>query len=695
MKKLYLFSLLALTAHFAQAQTIDKTNKPDPVYAASFRLSQSQAALSNLARLRKQSAMLAAVYGSRRLADSTNLFSGGLLSASGTQKPLSAFTAALTQGTGITSFTYDGTTAATVSINQAFSPTWTGKHTFNNAVTAASGTAQGVSITPALTAAANNDVLAALDVAPIFTNGSFTGVSNAAIRASYTALGQNTADGVLLRNSTPSTASVQQYTPAVTWTASSWNTTSNISEPISYRMYVQTQAGSYLSNGVLTIGVSQNGGAYSSNDMMLDAYGHFGVGSSVTTYGGTTASGDGLTLGYGTTATSGSPTVYSGRIRLNANAWSTGSSSAQPTDFIIENKPITGSAVTAKMVVSSRIGTGAFTENFAIANNGLWYLNGTALAANQIIGANAGATGMEAKTISGGAGTGISVTSSAGTLTVANDTTLIQTVANLFPKADTRYLRSNVTTGGDLSGSFPNPTVAKFNGQLPSYYLNYANLTNKPTNVSSFTNDAGYLTSVSPAQITSALGFTPYNGAVNPNGYITSVSGSQVNTALGYTAADNNAVVHLTGAESITGAKTFTGNVSIGATTIPAGYQFAINGNTIATSVTVKAYSNWADYVFSPDYKLQSLSQVADYVHKNHHLEDMPTAAEVQKNGQNLGEMNEKLLKKVEELTLYLIEKDKQIAGQKEVIGAQEDRLKKQEERLKKIEEQLNITPEK
>jgi hypothetical protein len=61
------------------------------------------------------------------------------------------------------------------------------------------------------------------------------------------------------------------------------------------------------------------------------------------------------------------------------------------------------------------------------------------------------------------------------------------------------------------------------------------------------------------------------------------------------------------------------------------------------------------------DYKLPALSQVRAYIDKNHHLPDMSSAKEVKDNGLNLGEMNAILTKKVEELTLYLIEQNKRI----------------------------------
>ncbi|MDR1112299.1 MAG: hypothetical protein LBL18_00835, partial [Bacteroidales bacterium] len=71
--------------------------------------------------------------------------------------------------------------------------------------------------------------------------------------------------------------------------------------------------------------------------------------------------------------------------------------------------------------------------------------------------------------------------------------------------------------------------------------------------------------------------------------------------------------------------------------------------------------SNWPDYVFAPDYELPSLSETESYIRDNGHLPEMPSAAEVEADGVKVGEMNALLLKKVEELTLYVIELQKQI----------------------------------
>jgi len=67
------------------------------------------------------------------------------------------------------------------------------------------------------------------------------------------------------------------------------------------------------------------------------------------------------------------------------------------------------------------------------------------------------------------------------------------------------------------------------------------------------------------------------------------------------------------------------------------------------------------DYVFANDYKLKSLKEVEDYIKENRHLPEIPSAKDIQKDGLLLAEMNMNLLKKIEELTLYIIEINKRI----------------------------------
>ena len=128
----------------------------------------------------------------------------------------------------------------------------------------------------------------------------------------------------------------------------------------------------------------------------------------------------------------------------------------------------------------------------------------------------------------------------------------------------------------------------------------------------------------------------------------------------------------------------FTGGVAIGQYDTE-GYALNVNGNIHTKEVNVNL-TNWhyPDYVFKPSYVRPTLKELDTYIAANHHLPDVPTEQQVMKNGLNLGEMNQALLKKVEELTLYLIDKDKEIGALKQEQQNQIDELRKQVETLLK-----------
>ncbi|HVI48607.1 MAG TPA: hypothetical protein VM802_27310 [Chitinophaga sp.] len=123
----------------------------------------------------------------------------------------------------------------------------------------------------------------------------------------------------------------------------------------------------------------------------------------------------------------------------------------------------------------------------------------------------------------------------------------------------------------------------------------------------------------------------------------------------------------------------YNGEVGIG-TTDTKGYKLAVAGSMIAERVKVKQYVNWPDFVFHQDYQLPSLATVENYIKENQHLPEIPSAADVAKNGIDVGEMNEKLLKKIEELTLYLID-----------LKHSNDALKQDNEQLKHQMEQVKV----
>lgn len=82
----------------------------------------------------------------------------------------------------------------------------------------------------------------------------------------------------------------------------------------------------------------------------------------------------------------------------------------------------------------------------------------------------------------------------------------------------------------------------------------------------------------------------------------------------------------------------------------------------LEVEVTLDAMDNyWFDYVFDNDYKLMSLSELEQFIKTKKHLPEIPSEKEVKENGINLGEMQGKLLLKIEELTLYIIEQEKQL----------------------------------
>lgn len=94
--------------------------------------------------------------------------------------------------------------------------------------------------------------------------------------------------------------------------------------------------------------------------------------------------------------------------------------------------------------------------------------------------------------------------------------------------------------------------------------------------------------------------------------------------------------------------------------------------NQIRTSKVIVTQSGWPDYVFSPDYKLPTLTELSVFIKQNRHLPDIPSAREVDENGVNVGDNQALLLKKIEEMTLYLIElKEENDKMRKDISGLQ------------------------
>ncbi|MNK17315.1 hypothetical protein D3C87_355020 [compost metagenome] len=111
----------------------------------------------------------------------------------------------------------------------------------------------------------------------------------------------------------------------------------------------------------------------------------------------------------------------------------------------------------------------------------------------------------------------------------------------------------------------------------------------------------------------------------------------------------------------------FRPNGDIGIGTINPQEKLSVNGKIRAHEIKVET-SNWPDYVFKADYKLPSLMETEQFIKQHGHLPEVPKASEVEADGVSLGEMNKILLKKIEELTLQVIELNKKVDRQDERI---------------------------
>ena len=151
---------------------------------------------------------------------------------------------------------------------------------------------------------------------------------------------------------------------------------------------------------------------------------------------------------------------------------------------------------------------------------------------------------------------------------------------------------------------------------------------------------------------------------------------------------------------AVTEGQAFTGSLSmaikangdVGIGTSTPREKLSVNGKIRAKEIKVET-ANWPDYVFEEGYKVGTLEELESYIKANKHLPEIPSAKEVQANGVELGEMNKLLLKKIEELTLYLIDKNeviKKVKAENRQLRVKQDQqdavLQKMLERMDKIE---------
>ena len=103
------------------------------------------------------------------------------------------------------------------------------------------------------------------------------------------------------------------------------------------------------------------------------------------------------------------------------------------------------------------------------------------------------------------------------------------------------------------------------------------------------------------------------------------------------------------------------GNVNIGSQTDAPGYKLRVDGKMICEEVKVKLSTAWPDYVFDDKHKLMTIGELSKFIRQNKHLPNIPSAKEIESNGMEVGDMQKRMMEKIEELTLYIISLQQQI----------------------------------
>jgi hypothetical protein len=134
--------------------------------------------------------------------------------------------------------------------------------------------------------------------------------------------------------------------------------------------------------------------------------------------------------------------------------------------------------------------------------------------------------------------------------------------------------------------------------------------------------------------------------------------------ASGNIVIDNNEIIaRNNGATSTLFLQNNGGPVQIGSTAVPTGYLLSVAGKAICTELRVQLTGAWPDYVFDQKYKLPSFDKLRQYINENKHLPNIPAAKDVEKSGIEVGDMQRRMMEKIEELTLYVLELEKKVGA--------------------------------
>lgn len=113
------------------------------------------------------------------------------------------------------------------------------------------------------------------------------------------------------------------------------------------------------------------------------------------------------------------------------------------------------------------------------------------------------------------------------------------------------------------------------------------------------------------------------------------------------------------------------GNISIATSAVASGYKLNVNGKAIVEELKVQLSQNWPDYVFSDKYKLKNFDELRTYIATHNHLPNIPSAKQIESSGLEVGDMQRRMMEKIEELTLYVLQLEEKIQDIKQQLKKQ------------------------
>lgn len=262
------------------------------------------------------------------------------------------------------------------------------------------------------------------------------------------------------------------------------------------------------------------------------------------------------------------------------------------------------------------------------------------------------------------------ITAGSGTTVFQNTSTVSDFLFMPTPTTAGLIIKSNSNVGiGTTAPACKLHVLGATSTGLVSYF---ANATNYSVFLTAGTIGGGYNSLTKPNDNgiffdNGTAGNAPGNGFVIAPWSNTVGGGIRIDGGTGNVGVNtNNATAKLT----------VNGNMLIGdpgTVNLPAGYGLYVQNGILTSKVRVSVVNSgtWADYVFAKDYKLKGLSEVESFIAANKHLPGVPSASEVEKSGIDVVEMDAKLLEKIEELTLYIIEQNKRIENLEKKIQEQ------------------------